>query len=45
VGLGFRVHRRLDLRAHALTLLTPSTEAREDLKLLWAFMLTTGLEL
>jgi hypothetical protein len=45
VGLGYRVHRRLDLRAHALTLLTPSTNTREDLKLLSAFMLTAGLEL
>jgi hypothetical protein len=43
VGLGFRVHRRLDLRAHALTQMTPSTDARENAKFLTTFMLTAGV--
>ncbi len=43
LGLGFRIHRRLDLRAHALTLMTPSTDAREDAKLLTTFMITAGV--
>jgi hypothetical protein len=45
VGLGFRVHRHLDVRAHMLTLLTPSTDQREDLKLLATFMLSAGVGL
>jgi hypothetical protein len=43
VGLGFRLHRRLDLRAQALTLMAPSTDARENLKLLTVFTLTAGV--
>jgi hypothetical protein len=45
LGLGFRVHRYLDIRVHALSLLAPSTDAREDLKLLASFMLTAGVGL
>jgi hypothetical protein len=43
LGLGFRVHRRLDVRAQALTLMTPSTDAREDAKFLTTLMLTAGV--
>jgi hypothetical protein len=43
VGLGFRFHRRLDVRAQALTLLTPSTGSREDAKLLTTFVLMAGV--
>ena len=43
LGLGFRVHRRLDIRAQALTMMTPSTDAREDAKLLTTFLLTVGV--
>jgi hypothetical protein len=43
LGLGFRVHRRLDVRAYTLMLLTPSTDTREDIKLLTSFMLTAGI--
>ena len=45
LGLGFRVHRRLDVRAHALTLMTPSTDTREEIKLVTTFMLTAGVGL
>jgi hypothetical protein len=43
LGLGFRVNRRLDLRAHALTMMTPSTHSREDIKLVTTMLLTAGL--
>lgn len=43
LGLGFRVHRRLDVRAHALTMMTPSTDSREDLKLVTNIMLMAGV--
>ena len=43
LGVGFRVHRRLDLRVHSLTMMTPSTDSREDIKLLTTFLLTAGL--
>jgi len=45
LGLGLRVHRRLDVRAQALTLMTPSTDERENAKLLATFMLTAGVGL
>jgi hypothetical protein len=43
LGLGFRIHRRIDVRAQALTLLTPPTDARRDVKLLATFTLTAGV--
>ena len=42
VGLGHRLHERLDLRAQVVSLLVPSTVERRDAKLLPLLMLTTG---
>ena len=42
LGVGFRFHPRLDVRAYALMLLAPSTDTREDIKLLTTFLLTVG---
>jgi hypothetical protein len=44
-GLGMRVHRHVDVRAQALTLVVPSTETREDMKIVSAFTLTAGITL
>lgn len=44
-GIGQRLHERLDVRAQMLTLLVPSTDAREDAKLVPLFTLTTGIGL
>ncbi len=43
VGLGFRLHRRIDVRAQALTLMTPPTDARRDVKLLATFTISAGV--
>jgi hypothetical protein len=43
VGLGLRVHPRLDVRAQALTLMAPPTDTRRDVKLLATFMLTAAI--
>lgn len=45
VGLGHRLHERLDLRAQVVSLLVPSTRKREEATLLPLFMLTTGFAL
>lgn len=43
LGVGYRIHRRIDVRAQALSLLTPPTDARRDAKLLATFILTAGI--
>ena len=43
LGLGLRIHRRLDVRAQALTLMAPTTDARRDLKLIATYTLTAGV--
>lgn len=42
-GLGLRLHDHFDVLAQALVLVAPSTDLREDLKLMPAFLLTTGI--
>jgi hypothetical protein len=44
-GVGYRLHRRVDLRVQALTLMAPSTNEREDAKFLTSLMLTAGVGL
>jgi hypothetical protein len=43
VGLGLRVHRHVDFRAQTLALVVPSSDVREELKVVPTFTLTTGL--
>jgi hypothetical protein len=45
LGLGFRLHRRMDVRAQALTLMVPSTDTREDAKLLTVLLFTAGVRI
>jgi hypothetical protein len=45
LALGFRVHRRLDVRAQALTQMVPSTDAREDAKFLTVLLFTAGVRI
>jgi hypothetical protein len=40
-----RVHRYVDLRAQGLALIVPSTDAREDMKIVTTLTLTAGLTL
>lgn len=42
-GLGVRIHRHADVRAQGLAFLVPSTDAREDMKVVAALTFTTGL--
>ncbi len=44
-GIGMRIHRNVDLRAQALALVVPSTDTREDMKMVATFTLTAGLTL
>jgi hypothetical protein len=44
-GIGMRVHRNVDLRAQGLALVVPSTDAREDMKIVTTLTLTAGLTL
>jgi hypothetical protein len=44
-GVGLRVHPHVDVRAQALTLVVPSTDAREDMKIVSALTLTAGITL
>ncbi|MGE0157934.1 MAG: hypothetical protein AB7T31_00905 [Gemmatimonadales bacterium] len=44
-GIGMRVHRWVDLRAQGLTLLVPSTDLREDMKVVATLTFTAGLTL
>ena len=44
-GLGMRLHSNVDVRAQALALVVPSTDAREDMKVVATFTLTAGLTL
>ena len=45
VGVGVRIARRVDIRMQALTMLVPSTDKREDMKVLPALTLALGLGL
>ena len=44
-GIGMRVHRSVDVRAQGLALVVPSTNAREDMKIVTTLTLTAGLTL
>jgi hypothetical protein len=44
-GIGMRVHRYVDVRAQGLLLIVPSTDAREDMKIVNTLTLTVGLTL
>jgi hypothetical protein len=45
LGVGVRVRDRFDLRAQGQALVVPSTDAREDMKVLHTITLSTGIQL
>jgi hypothetical protein len=44
-GLGMRLHRNVDVRAQATSLLVPSTDLREDMKIVGTLTFTLGITL
>jgi hypothetical protein len=44
-GLGLRLHRNLDVRAQGTSLIVPSTDIREDMKIVGTLTLTAGITL
>jgi hypothetical protein len=44
-GLGVRLHRNVDVRAQATSLIVPSTDLREDMKIIGALTFTAGITL
>lgn len=45
LGIGQRLHRHIDIRAEMLTVIVPTTSQRENVKVIPAFTLTTGVGL
>jgi hypothetical protein len=44
-GLGMRLHRNVDVRAQGLSLIVPSTNTREDMKIVATLTFTAGITL
>jgi len=42
-GLGMRLHRNVDVRAQAISLIVPSTDIREDMKIVGTLTFTAGI--
>jgi hypothetical protein len=44
-GLGLRIHRNVDVRAQAISLVVPSTDLREEMKIVGTLTFTAGITL